>query len=384
MENDNKKLKKAVRLQDIADRCGISKMAVSLALRDDPSISDTTKQQVKSIAIELGYHPGMHDAARRLTAQKTGQRIRTNTIGVILPPNFSDSPLSGAMFHGILDCAVPAGFALLTTYYNFTSLQSYMENPIIPVPPIFATGGIDGFIVFDISKNVAETVAFLEHKTSGIHYPVVVVMGKDARYSSVNIDYQHGGYELTTHLLRLGHRHFLRYTNNIDNKSFEPVIQGTCQALSEAGLSPEKHLHYIDMPNKWIMHNPHENYRNIDNITNDQNRLINKLCQHPEITAITAWNDSSAIITCNLLRDAGISIPDDISVSGYDDIYPYMNLSGENELTAVHVPFKEIGHNAMILMIEQINNQLSVPTHIVIPPEIMPRKTTGPAKVKVL
>lgn len=383
MENNTKKSKKTVKLQDIADRCGISKMAVSLALRNNASISDATKQQVKLIAAELGYHLGMHDAARRLTAHKTGQRIRTNTIGVILPPTFLKSVLSGTIFQAILDSAVPAGFAVLVTYYNFTSLQSYLENPVVPLPPVFAMGGVDGLILFDISKNVADTVSYLEKNSEGTHNPVVVIMGDNNKYSSVNFDHWHGNYILTKHLLDMGHKDILRFYNPKEKNIFHTRIQASYQALAEYGLTPD-HLHFIEMPMEWINQEMNISFNEITGLDYYQEKLLHELQTHPEITAIMAWNDSSAVNTCNILNKAGINIPGDISVTGYDDIYPYINIFGENELTTTRVQFRELGSNAMNTLIDHINNQTVNPVHKTLKPEIIIRKTSGPVKIKAL
>jgi LacI family transcriptional regulator len=357
----------------------VSKITVSLALRRLPNVKASTAARILAVAEEMGYNPLTHDAARRLAARKTGHHVLTQTLGIVFPPNFHLSPLCVPIFQGIMQDAVPAGFALLTTYYNFASPQAFHQHPITPLPPHFTAGSVDGFILMDIHKDAAETMAYLERHAGPGGHPVVVVLGMHPNFSSVTLDRRQGGYDLTKHLLALGHRHLARYTHPQEAAAFADVLQGTRQALHEAGLNPDRHLHSLEMPASWIGCNPLESFRRLPELDGQQARLLQTLRAHPEITALMAWNDNSAIITCHLLKEAGLRIPDDVSVTGFDDMFPLLNPLGENVLTTVRLPFQEAGRQAARMLIDQVRRQDATPTHIILPTGLVPRQTTGPA-----
>jgi LacI family transcriptional regulator len=368
-----------VRLQDIADRCHVAKITVSLALRHHPSVKASTAEHIRAVAQEMGYNPQAHEAARRLAAHKTGQRIPSHTLGIVLPPQFFDSIIAAPIYLGILESAVSAGYALVTTYFNFASLDAYQQQPVTPLPPIFASGGIDGLLLMDIQKDVQHILTYLAQGGETIQQPYVLMQQNHQDHPSVAYDTRTGAYELTRRLLALGHRHFIRFHHPRVAGNFDGADHGIRQALQEAGLAQETHLHFVTVPPDWMSGKPLDMAPEHAPAQQGQ-EIISMLRQHPEITAIMAWNDTSAIMTYRVLTDAGFRIPDQVSVAGFDDLSPLLNAQGKNILTSVRVPLTEVGRQAARMVIARINGDTTFPTQIVLPTEVMMRGTTGPAR----
>ena len=99
----------AVTQRDIAERCGVHQTAVSQALRHDPSISAATRERILAVALELGYDPEQHDAARRLVSRRHGTRIINRLIALFLPPRFHQSTYFLKLFQGIWDVVSAEG-----------------------------------------------------------------------------------------------------------------------------------------------------------------------------------------------------------------------------------------------------------------------------------
>ena len=131
---------KMITMADIAERSGFSKFAVSLALRDDPRIKESTRAHIRTVAAELGYNPNHHAAARRMALRKQGKDLLNRTVALI----FTTDSTAVNYFARLLRSVV---LELSERRYSLALLliPPHEEAPIT-MPDKFARGDIDGLI----------------------------------------------------------------------------------------------------------------------------------------------------------------------------------------------------------------------------------------------
>ena len=368
---------KRVRLQDIAACCGVSKMTVSLALRNHASISMQTRVRITDIAKKMGYNPLRHDDARRLGLRKSGRRVLNHVIAVVLPPHFCGSLYFHSVFEGIIRELAEAGYALVTTYYNFRSPEEHDRQPIDPLPPLLASGVIDGWLAVDIGKDLSVTMQYLLKNSFFSNEPVVSLLREHPGYSSVVVDEAIGMRELMRHLLELGHCHFLRFSHPYLDDVLKSRFLAMSDTLQEYGLSMAGNVQELPMPFGWVTGASHNELHD-DPLHSLEApvRLAHHLRAHPEVTALLAWNDISAAIAYDALTAGGFSVPDDISITGYDGFFLPMHSWANNVLTTVKKPLYAVGRESARLLIRLIEEQATSPMTIQLPTHLVVRQST--------
>lgn len=375
---------KTVTLQDIAARCGVTKATVSLALRNDPRVNTDTAARVLTAAAELGYSPAQHIAARRLALKKQGRHVVNNLIALCFPELFGHYNYFLAMYHGLLDVFTPEQYGLLTTHL-------FDQDPDIAIdrlPPIFLRGELDGIIFYAPHSMLNPMFHQLRNHAGFGDRPVVSLVYPATFCSSVTIDEVDGACDSVEYLLALGHRHIMHLNYPLAaDECLHPVnrLQAVQQTLLRNGLDPARHLHCFTIDFHWTMptgiHARSLSER--DPLANDAEvgkQLVAYLRTHPEVTAIMAINDHSALKAWQYLKQAGFRVPEDISIIGFDDTDSMQGEDGRNLLTSVHLPLMEVGREAArhiirrVTGISQHNEQLTLPAFLVV------RESTGPAK----
>lgn len=371
-----------ITLQDIANHCGVTKGTVSLALRSHTSISAATTARIVAAAKELGYNPEVHNAARRLAMLRKNERIINKVIALFHVPGFYTQAggFTSEIFRGVLEGARNWGYGLLVDYLPDVSI----EMP--PLLPIFERSDVDGAIMFGRSLATQGLVERLRNTPSFADRPITLMLRTYTGCSSVGADEAQAAYATIKHLVALGHRHICQTVYELGNTTEAPVpahrIAVIQRALREAGLDPETHHHLLRVDSYWT--NPHTlpAVRHIDHepFPQDENseRLLAMIRQHPEITAVVALNDPCAFRVWQTLHRAGIAVPDEISVVGFDDTDPVLDERGRNLLTTVRVPLFEIGFQAAQLAIAQIQQPTTTPPQVLLPAELVMRESTAP------
>ena len=301
-----------VSIKDIAKAAGVSHSTVSRALSDSPLIKAETKARIQQLAQEMGYSP---DAiARSLVTQ------RTHTVGVVVT-TITD-PFVAEVVQGIEDTAQQNDYSVI-----LASSASKPERELAAVEMLRAKR-VDSLIV--TSSRVG--ALYLEHlERFGV--PVVLVNNhnrQSGRYTfSVSVDNQHGGHLATAHLIQRGHRHIGYVSGPADHSDDAERLAGYRQALDESGITFDPAL---------VVHG---NGR-LDG-GEQALRTLAGLAELP--TAVFCYNDMTAIGLISAARQAGLSVPDDLAVVGFDDIplaahiYP--------SLTTVAQPQRDMGRKAM-------------------------------------
>jgi len=335
----------SVTIKDIARAAGVSHPTVSRALRDHPAIAPETVARIKRIAEDMGYTPSA--LARGL---KTN---RSQALGVIV--SRIDDPFFSEVLQGIEDVLRGEGYSLFLAASN---RDPEREQAIIQA---MGERRVDGVIV--CSPHVS-----LEHgrqlKRFGV--PIVVVNNEAAeeyRYSIYHDDY-YGSQEVTRHLIHLGHRRIAYLGNAASSRTTQDRLAGFRKAMNEAGLP---------IPEEYIFQAP--------NSTPDGGMIGAHYFLNLPIrpTGIVCFNDVIAIGVLRGLQEAGLRVPDDCSVAGFDNI-AFSELVTP-PLTTFHQPKYQLGQSAAHMMMQLLDADAEAPESpriLVLRGELLPRASTAP------
>lgn len=330
------KTKARVTLHDVAREAGVSKSTVSRMLDERLPNSDSPKaRHVREIARKLGY-------VRDLSAANL-RRGSTGTIGVIVP-RLTDTVM--AMFYEAVSAAAAqqGRFAIVATTDDNPEASRKAAEALIH-------RGVDGLIL----TTAREGDHFgNELRDRGVPF-VYALRHNGASAASVGDD-QLGGYLATRHLIDLGHRRIGIIAGPDYATSSLGRLAGYRQALSEAGIkvAPE-----LVVPSTF----------SIESGETAAQTLLN--LERPP-TAIFAINDNTAIGSMSAIARAGLTVPEDISLVGYNDIPIVSRLPVP--LTTVRVPFDRVAEVALQLLFDEGEME----TVKIITPSLIPRKSTKP------
>jgi LacI family transcriptional regulator len=350
-----------VTLDDIAEACGVSRMTVSYALRGQRQyVSESNIQRINQAARQMGYDSAQAHAARSLRYKKQGTNVASYVVAVFFPVQLLEAHYYAMLFQGIQE-------ALLEQ--RFGALSCYVEKGQTPVadqlPQIFRRGDVDGAIIMHSSGYDASLVEGLRGIPGFGDRPVVSLLEPMAGCDAVLADDVEIGRLAASHLLELGHRKLLRFSNpHVTNYIVEQRQIGHARAFEQAGLALESHL----VNEAWIWDDPRGVQTAIEHI----------LEQHPDITAILAPNDDTGIPVARALRRIGKRIPHDVSIIGADDCAVLYGPDDQNIWSTVRVPLLDIGRTAAVDLIQRVNQQDTKPTTRILPVELVARGTTGP------
>jgi len=367
-------------LQDIAERCGVSKSTVSRAMVNDPRINAATRERVLAVAAEMGYNPSQNAAARRLALRGRGRDLLNHQIALCIRADMYTINYFSRMFKGIVDAMAQTDFSLLLM------LVAPTDAPTVTFPMAFERGEIDG-ILLCADIHIANLPERLQQHPVLRSCPVVGTTTKEFRnITAVLADEGQGAYLATKHLLELGHRHVIHHLGHAEQENYQKRLAGVYRAYAEMKLDAGAYLHLMPFPGEWL--DPHDLFSDnpFAESTSEARRfiahLLGYLQDHPEITALLPLNDAIAIRLWRVLQRAGYRIPDDYSIIGFDDTDPMPDLAGRNLLTSVHLPLEEIGREAVRLIMHQIAARQKEQVEVVLPTELILRRSTGSARAQ--
>lgn len=301
-----------VSIKDIAQAAGVSHSTVSRALSDSPLVSDETKARVQHLAQEMGYSP--NTLARSLVTRQT------HTVGVVVT-TIAD-PFIAEVVQGIEATAHDHGYTVV-----LCNSGAEPEREIAAVE-MLGSKRVDGVIV--TSSRVG--ALYLEH-LERIGVPIVLINNhneQSGRYTfTVTVDNQHGGCLATDHLIQLGHQRIAYVTAPADHSSDLDRMAGYRQALVDSGIEPD--------PDLIVPGNGR---------ADGGERALETLMALDVLPgAVFCYNDMTAIGLINAARGAGLAVPSDIAVAGFDDI-PFATYCCP-PLTTIAQPKGEMGQLAM-------------------------------------
>ncbi|RYG93117.1 LacI family DNA-binding transcriptional regulator [Loktanella sp. IMCC34160] len=297
-------------LEDVAARARVSTATVSRCLNSPDQVSERTRQRVMEAVRDLGYAPNF--GARALAAK------RTNTFGAIIPT--MENAIFARGLQAFQDELQANGITLLVASSSYDPDRE--EDQIRAL----VARGADALLLIGHDRT-AQTYDFLDRR--GIPYVVAWVHDNSVRRHSVGFDNFAAMKALTEEVLAQGHRNIGVITaERSGNDRARERFRGICSALSDHGLDPADLL--IE-----------ETTYSIDNGAERFARLMD---QTPRPTAVLCGNDVFAAGALMKARDLGLRVPQDVSITGFDDI----DLAGivTPGLTTVHVPHREMGRRA--------------------------------------
>ena len=344
-----------VNLRMLAEHLELSQTTVSLVLNNSPSaksIPPETRTRVIEAAERLNYRPNYF--ARSL------RQSRSMSVGV-LAPDLSEGYFTRVM-SGVVEELSQAH------YFFFTACHDWKRELIEQYPRMLVERAVDGFLLLNTQADNID-----------VPVPVVAISAHIPLQNVTNIvlDHHSAVEQALVHLFELGHRNiaFMRGPRAIPESEFRwESIQTVAR---EMGLHIDPaHVIRIDAAG-WSMKTgyhpmaPEIGYKPME-------ALLEK---SRDFTAIFCFNDIAAIGAIRALRDAGISVPNDVSVVGFDDILSAAYSTPS--LTTVRQPLFEMGKRGAEVLLDRIaNREKEYPAEIVVVPELVVRESTGPASVK--
>jgi LacI family transcriptional regulator len=344
-----------VNLRMLAEHLELSQTTVSLVLNNSPSaksIPQETRTRVVEAAERLNYRPNYF--ARSL------RQSRSMSVGV-LAPDLSEGYFTRVM-SGVVEELSHAH------YFFFTACHDWKPELIEQYPRMLVERAVDGFLLLNTQADLID-----------VPVPVVAISAHIALENVTNIvlDHQKAVEQALVHLYELGHRDiaFMRGPRAIPDSEFRwESIQVVARQMG-LRIDPA-HVIRIDAAG-WSMKTgyhpmaPEIGYKPMQ-------ALLEK---SRDFTAIFCFNDIAAIGAIRALRDAGLSVPDDVSVVGFDDILSAAYSTPS--LTTVRQPLFEMGkRGAEVLLYRIANRDKEYPAEIVVAPELVVRESTGPASAK--
>lgn len=348
--------KRPVTAHDIATRAGVSRSTVSVVLNNARStirVSDETRARIQAIADELGYAPNRTAQALRRRQSGIIGFVPMPVIGMYRPFDLPVQFLLGsyvsraALDHGFHAVEVPVEIAAAPNYQELTGFLRSID--------------VDG-VIFHGASHVDAVRVVLDQ---GI--PVVELMRPiyDEGSSTVTVDPRSGISDGIRHLIDLGHQHlaFIGTASTHPNDTARKAAFLDCLETFGISALPE----YVVETGRYSVE--------------DGRTLAKRLLALPRLpTAIFAAGDMLALGALHALYDAGIRVPDDITLISYDDafvdsLYP--------PLTSVSQPFQDVSKHAVSIIAEHAKRSLtglSDPEHIVYPSKLVVRASSAPAR----
>jgi DNA-binding LacI/PurR family transcriptional regulator len=331
-------MNRAVSIKDIARLVGVSHSTVSRALRSSPVVNAETAGRIRMVAQEQGYRTSL--IGRSLVTR------RSMAIGCVAT-NIAD-PFVAEVLGGIEDFANKQGYAVF--------LASSHADPQreLDVVRSFYERRVDGVIV--PASRLGSL--YLRH-LSELQVPIVLVNNQHpgSYMYSVSIDNVGGARSVTNHLLKLGHRRIAYIGSSTGSQSDADRLYGYQSALREAGIplraSLVKHADATPEGGFAVMQ-----------------RL---LARRP--TAVFCYDDLTALGALAAARSAGVSVPRDLSVAGFDDLF--VASYSAPPLTTVRQPMNQMGTRAAEILLALLRGEMSEKS-VIFPGVLVERESTAP------
>ena len=329
-------------MEDVAERAKVSRALVSLVMNDSPQVSDEKRESVLQAARELGYRPNL--VARNLAQQ------RTHTIGVLVD-DFRN-PFFGEVVDGIEAEAADHGFTALIlnghrdAQRELDAVETFLQSRVEGMALVGPRVGDD-----DLARLGGATPCVVV--ASGSEHPGVDTVTTDGRW----------GAELAVqHLASLGHTR-IAHMDGGSNVSAEERRDGYRSGMRAAGIGD-----LIDI-------------RAAGDDEADALDVIDELLSEADPpTAIFAFNDLLAAGALNRLDDAGVAVPGEVSLVGFDNTFiaALRHLS----LTTVNQPTLAMGRLAVETLLTRLSDGTDEPVRHTLEPQLVVRSTTGPPPVQ--
>ncbi len=336
--------KSSVTIRDVARKARVSPGTASRAINNSPLVNEETRRRILAVVEELNYTPNL--VARRLSIGKT------LVVAVIVP--FFTRPGFSERLSGVVSVLSQTEYDLVI--HNIETPEE--RNDCFRVIP--RRERADGVLILSLPP-VDEETAYLANAS----VPIVLIDSGHPEltmFHQVIVDDVAGGQAATEYLIELGHTRIAFVGDVIDNPfnfvSSRDRYLGYRKALEAAGIALRPEYCGEDQ------HGRHE-----------ARNMAKKMLALPDRpTAFFAASDTQAVGVLEAAREAGLRVPEDLSVVGYDDI----EIADIMGLTTMRQMLFESGQQGVELLLEMLENPDIKPVHEVLPTELVVRGTTAP------
>ncbi len=330
-----------VTLEEIATLAKVSRSTVSRVINNDPNVSDVTRERVKQVIEQINYHPKM--AARRLAGGHTG------VIGLLVPMGISTlfkDPFFSLIVQGVSSACNAANHTamlwLAEPEYERRTVREFLHNHVI-----------DGAIIASMLIDDPLLKALIEGDLPFIligRYPA------SADVSYVDVDNQNAAFENVSYLARMGYNRIATITGPLNMIAGFDRLEGYTKAMRHYGLPVDEGM-----------------IVEADFSEQGGYLAMRKLlpCK-PE--AVFVASDTMAIGAMQAVKDAGLLIPEDIAITGFDDM-PFA-ASSSPALTTIRQPIQFMGSMAVRTLIDMIDHPSASHHHIILPTELVIRASS--------
>jgi len=333
-------------IYDVAKRAGVGIGTVSRALNDSPQILPHTKAKVLKAIEELDYQP--HAMARGLARKKT------NMIAVIVP--FFTGYFFLELLRGVQQEVTSHDYDLLL--YSLDHRKDKVEDFI---EKTLQERRVDGVLLISLPISDYYASLFIQKKC-----PIVLVDSYHPKLDSITVKNREGAYLATKHLLSLGHEKVAMIDGQLVSSPAQVRLLGYKQALEENGIPfRDDYLAISDFVSGQDGFNREAGYHAMA-------RLLELGEGRP--TAVFVSSDIQAAGAMLAIQEAGLNVPDDIALIGFDDI----ELAEYLELSTMRQPMFEMGKLGVERLIDRIDNKKAGDYKISFSTQLISRKSCGP------
>lgn len=322
-------------MTDVARLAGVSHQTVSRVLNDHPSVRPETRERVLAAVEQLGYRRNL--SARALVTRRSG------LLGIVSSGSWRSGP-AGTL--GALEQAArSAGYFVTVAIAPEPDPARHAE-----IANAFVEQGVEGVVVIAPTPGVAEVAQALSTQV-----PVLVVSAWDPPdgVATISVDQRGGARLAAEHLLGLGHTDVVHVSGPTDWFDAAARVEGWHAALADAGVRPRP-----DVVGDW---------------SSDRGYAIGRELLDDLPTAVFAANDLMALGMLRAFAEAGVRVPDDVSVVGFDDFEGAANYYPP--LTTVRQDLRALGAAALGALVEVIAGGPALPRRL--PATLVPRASTA-------
>ncbi|MGD9147282.1 MAG: LacI family DNA-binding transcriptional regulator [Anaerolineae bacterium] len=332
-------------LEEVAALAGVSRSTVSRVVNEHPGVREQVRDRVNQVIRETGYQP--HAAARSLVTRST------QIIGAIIPEAlttlFTD-PFFPLLLSGITQACNAHHYHLMLSLFNGPAGQEEMYRRVVH------SGHLDGVVVASTRVDDPLMARLLADRVPS----VMVGRHPDERVSYVDADNVAGARMAVEHLIHIGHHRIATITGPLNMTSGEDRLEGYLQALAAHRLPVDEDL---------IVEGDFTEFSSMA----AARRLLSL-----SVTAIFAASDIMAVGALKVIREAGLQVPQDVALVGFDDVPVFSAL--QPALTTVRQPIEQMGSMAADLLLNLLQDPPSAdaPAHkIVLPARLVVRESCG-------
>jgi LacI family transcriptional regulator len=333
-------------LDDIAQMAGVSRASVSRVINNHSNVSDAMRQHVQKIINETNFQPNL--AARSLVSRQT------KLLGLVIPRSihgFFSDPYFPRLVEGISQACNTYGYTLSLFIFH-------TEDEERKIFPSVTQGGFwDGIIVQATGLGDELSPKITDWKIPYIFVGRPLI---EPGVSFVDVDNVSGANNAVSHLIQLGHRKIATVTGALDTSVGRDRLEGYRQAITNRGLKIDDHL---------IAEG---------DFTETGAFYVAKQMLKYQPDAIFAASDTMAVGVLRAIKSAGLNVPEDIALVGYDDLPPAT--LADPQLTTIRQPIRRFGYKAVETLLDIIQNGPQPHRRIIFETELVIRKSCGNRK----